>query len=50
VFYPDDVPFLTLRWPECNVRAKMCAECGHIELTGDTEKLGKLLEGVDSNE
>lgn len=47
MFAPDDVPFMILGSSTCKVTASMCAKCGHIELTGDTEKLSKLIgEGV----
>lgn len=42
-FRPDDLRFTTLK-TGISISAKMCMNCGNIELFGDPKSLSKLLK------
>lgn len=42
-FRPADAKFLTLETGDVLTKSAMCRECGLIEITGDVNKLRRLL-------
>lgn len=43
-FRPEHAKFLKLKTGNVEVKAHLCLDCGHISLTGDTEKVKDLTE------
>lgn len=43
-FTPDRAKFFVLATSEVEVKARVCVECGYIDLYADTRKLKKLLK------
>jgi hypothetical protein len=43
-FKPDHARFLVLATSEVELRARVCVDCGYIDLYADTKKLKKLLK------
>lgn len=43
-FFCTEAKFLKFKFPTVNVSAKMCLDCGFIELTGDVKKVKYLTE------
>ena len=41
-FRPEDAKFLKLKTANVAVEASLCMDCGHVILTGDTEKVKAL--------
>ena len=42
-FHPDDAPFFSLVSSNIEVSARMCLDCGFIELWGDVDKARQVL-------
>jgi ribosomal protein S27AE len=45
-FRPEDAKFLTLETGDVMTKVTMCRECGLIEITGDVDKLRRLLSST----
>jgi len=43
-FYPKDAPFFSLFSNDVGVSARMCLNCGFLELWGDVEKARRVLK------
>jgi len=41
-FRPEGAKFLKLKTANVDVAASLCMDCGHVALTGDTEKVKAL--------
>ena len=41
-FRPNSAKFLKLKTANVDVAASLCMDCGHLALTGDTEKTKEL--------
>ena len=41
-FRPTQTPFLTFSTADISVNARMCSNCGNVELVGDSRKLRLL--------
>lgn len=46
-FRPSEAKFLTLETGDVMTKATMCRDCGLIEVTGDVNKLGRLLSAEE---
>lgn len=47
-FRPSDAKFLTLETGDVLTKSTMCRECGLIEITGDINKLRRLLTAEEA--
>ncbi|MCH2206172.1 MAG: helix-turn-helix domain-containing protein [Lentisphaerales bacterium] len=43
-FVPEEAKFWTFKTSTVGLKSSMCANCGHIQLNGDTEHLNNLLK------
>ena len=46
-FVPEEAKFWTFKTSTIGLKSKMCANCGHINFTGDTDHLHELLKQSD---
>ena len=49
-FVPEKSKFWTLKTSTVPMKAKMCADCGHVNLNGNTEHLSEILNKNEGEE
>ena len=49
-FVPEEAKFWTLKTSTVGLKSNMCANCGHINISGNTEHLRDLLKKTDTDE